>query len=167
MFVWITVGVSNSWRHLRAALLHGLCRHQWSPVEAIKVEMLSFMTGHQNSCWTREKSVTQKWTIPHAHFYHCVAWRLTSCNLSRRSWVFKISPLCLPFVWSHNVHGEGWIQTQCVLERKITSLLRLWLKSVAILMLLNWFLSMGKYPAMCQKVGGRTRVVAAEPYWCF
>ena len=93
MFVWITVGVSNSWRHLCAALLHGLCRHQWSPVEAIKVEMLSFMTGHLNSCWTREKSVTQKWTIPHAHFYHSVAWRPTSCSLNRRSWVFKISPL--------------------------------------------------------------------------
>ena len=156
MFVWITVVVSNSWRHLCAALLHGLCRHQWSQVEAIKVEMLSFMTGHKNSCWTREKSVTQKWTIPHEHFYHSVASEFSKFHL-----------YCLPFVWSHNVHGEGWIQTKCVLERKITSLLRLWLKSVAIWMLLNWFLSMRKYPAMCQKVGGRTEVVAAEPYWCF
>ena len=40
--------------------LHGLCRDQWSPVQVIKVEMLYFMTGHQNSCLTSEKSVTQK-----------------------------------------------------------------------------------------------------------
>ena len=56
------------------------------------------MTGHKNSCqcWTREKSVTQKWTIPHAHFYPSVVWRPTSCSLNGRPWVFKISPV--PFV---------------------------------------------------------------------
>ena len=73
--------------------LHGLCRHQWSPIEVIRVEMLYFMTGHQNSCLTSEKSVTQKWAIPHAHFYHSVAWTPTGCSLNGRPWVFKISPV--------------------------------------------------------------------------
>ena len=35
--------------------LHRFSRHQWSPVEVFKVEMLSFLTGHQNSCLTKEK----------------------------------------------------------------------------------------------------------------